>query len=188
MKEKLKKQLRLIDDQNEFDDDELEMMIDDGDYQLFDDGFKDAQEKRKVLGELETRKEAMQKLEQDMQKLYELFAEIALLVEHQGEQVDDVMANVINTEAYVEKANEDVKKAVIYQSSARKKKICITIVCIILLIIGALIALWQLGVFNKQIQQVTDFIEDNTGIQIDSSNLQGSIDIQQEIQDALNQL
>ena len=48
--------------------------------------------------------------------------------------------------------------------------------------------LGQLGVFNKQIQQVTDFIEDNTGIQIDSSNLQGSIDIQQEIQDALNQL
>ena len=84
----------------------------------------------------------MQKLEQDMQKLYELFAEIALLVEHQGEQVDNVMANVINTEAYVEKANEDVKKAVIYQSSARKKKICITIVCIILLIIGALIALF----------------------------------------------
>ena len=100
MKEKLKKQLRLIDDKNEFDDDELEMMIDDGDYSLFDDGFKDAQEKKKVLGELESRKDAMKKLEQDMQKLYELFAEIALLVEQQGEQVDNVMANVINTEAY----------------------------------------------------------------------------------------
>ena len=109
---------------------------------MFDDEFGRVQENKKILGELETRKEAMQKLESDMQKLYELFAEIAILVEQQGDQVDNVMGNVINTEAYVEKANEDVRKAVEYQSSARKKKICIAITCVIVLIITALVVVF----------------------------------------------
>jgi len=161
MKSKLKKQLRLVDDEREFDDQELEMMIDDQDFALFDDGFQLAQEKKQLLNDLEMRRKEMEELEKSMTQLYELFAEVAVLIEEQGVQVNNIYENVMSTESYIVKANEDIRQAVIYQSSARKKKICLLVCCIVTLIVVLLIVLWQLGVFTKSASTAAQAVNPN---------------------------
>lgn len=65
--------------------------------------------------------------------------DMCTLVQEQGEMVDRIENNVFATADYVEKAVDSTKKAVKYQSSARRKKLClgitITIVIIVLIII-----------------------------------------------------
>lgn len=53
-------------------------------------------------------------LEQSITELHALFVEMAALVDEQGEMVDRILDNVQNTEAYVEKAVEDVHQAARY--------------------------------------------------------------------------
>ncbi|TWW70490.1 Syntaxin-1B Syntaxin-1B1 [Takifugu flavidus] len=50
----------------------------------------------------------------------------------QGEMIDRIEYNVEHSVDYVERAVSDTKKAVKYQSQARKKKIMIIICCVIL--------------------------------------------------------
>uniref|UniRef100_H2XRZ3 t-SNARE coiled-coil homology domain-containing protein n=1 Tax=Ciona intestinalis TaxID=7719 RepID=H2XRZ3_CIOIN len=52
-----------------------------------------------------------------------------------GEIIDRIEYNVEHSVDYVERAVSDTKKAVKYQSKARRKKICMIVCCIILLII-----------------------------------------------------
>ena len=59
----------------------------------------------------------MYKLEKAIKELHSLFVEMANLVDEQGEMVNRILDNVTNTEAYVEKAVEDVHQAARYQSS-----------------------------------------------------------------------
>lgn len=92
-----------------------------------------------LFDELEIRKNEMYKLEKAIKELHSLFVEMANLVDEQGEMVNRILDNVTNTEAYVEKAVEDVHQAARYQSSARRKKIWLFIFCLIGLAVIALI-------------------------------------------------
>ncbi|KAK6034628.1 hypothetical protein COOONC_27868 [Cooperia oncophora] len=61
----------------------------------------------------------------------------------QGEMVDRIEYNVEHAKEFVDRAVADTKKAVQYQSKARRKKICIIItVIVILLIIILVIIIW----------------------------------------------
>ena len=81
------------------------------------------QQNKQILDELETRKNEMLNLEKAITELHALFVEMANLVDEQGEMVNRILDNVTNTEAYVEKAVEDVHQAARYQSGARRKKL-----------------------------------------------------------------
>ena len=98
----------------------------------------------------------MAELEKSMQDLYNLFSELAVLIEEQGVSVDNIYNNVVNTEAYVQKANDDIRQAVIYQTSARKKKICLLVSCIVAITLAVLITLWQLDVFVDNAPAIVD--------------------------------
>jgi t-SNARE complex subunit (syntaxin) len=100
---------------------------------VFDEGFIQIQQNKQIADELEVRKNEMLNLEHAIRELHALFVEMASLVEEQGEMVNRILDNVNNTEAYVEKAVEDVHQAARYQSSARRKKIWIVILCLSLL-------------------------------------------------------
>jgi len=141
LKTRLKKQLQIVDRSDKYNDDQLDEMIEKGDLSVFDEGFIQMKQNRQVLDELEVRKNEMLALEQSITELHALFVEMAALVDEQGEMVDRILDNVQNTEAYVEKAVEDVHQAARYQSSARRKKVWLFIFCIIALLVVALI-LW----------------------------------------------
>ncbi|TUX87182.1 Syntaxin-1B [Bagarius yarrelli] len=105
---------------------ELEDMLESGKLAVFTDDIKmDSQMTKQALNEIETRHTEIIKLENSIRELHDMFVDMAMLVESQGEMIDRIEYNV-------ERAVSDTKKAVKYQSQARKKKIMIIICCVIL--------------------------------------------------------
>nr|XP_021137648.1 syntaxin-1B [Columba livia] len=89
----------------------------------------DSQMTKQALNEIETRHNEIIKLETSIRELHDMFVDMAMLVESQGEMIDRIEYNVEHSVDYVERAVSDTKKAVKYQSKARRKKIMIIICC-----------------------------------------------------------
>ncbi|XP_030316661.1 syntaxin-2 isoform X1 [Calypte anna] len=123
-------------------DEELEEMLESGNPSIFtSDIISDSQITRQALNEIESRHKDIMKLESSIRELHEMFMDMAMFVETQGEMVNNIEKNVMNASDYVEHAKEETKKAVIYQSKARRKLMFIIIcVTILLLILGIILA------------------------------------------------
>ncbi|XP_040177012.1 syntaxin-3 isoform X2 [Rana temporaria] len=119
-------------------DDELEEMLESGNPNIFTSGIiNDSQISRQALSEIESRHRDIVRLESSLKELHDMFMDIAMLVENQGSLIDRIENNMDESVGFVERAVADTKKAVKYQSEARRKKIMILICCIILVIIIA---------------------------------------------------
>uniref|UniRef100_A0A673WH60 Syntaxin-1A n=1 Tax=Salmo trutta TaxID=8032 RepID=A0A673WH60_SALTR len=92
---------------------------------------------QQAMNEIETRHTEIIKLENSIRELHDMFMDMAMLVESQGEMIDRIEYNVEHSVDYVERAVSDTKKAVKYQSKARRKKIMIIICCVVLGIVIA---------------------------------------------------
>uniref|UniRef100_W5LZX4 Syntaxin-1A n=1 Tax=Lepisosteus oculatus TaxID=7918 RepID=W5LZX4_LEPOC len=92
---------------------------------------------KQAMNEIETRHNEIIKLENSIRELHDMFMDMAMLVESQGEMIDRIEYNVEHSVDYVERAVSDTKKAVKYQSKARRKKIMIIICCVVLGIVIA---------------------------------------------------
>ncbi|XP_046727996.1 syntaxin-1A isoform X2 [Silurus meridionalis] len=118
---------------------ELEDMLETGNPAIFtSDIIMDSQITRQALNEIESRHRDIIRLESSIKELHEMFVDMAMLVETQGEMIDNIEKNVRNAVDYVGKANEEVKKAVRYQNSARRKIVYVAIcgsACLLLLLI-----------------------------------------------------
>lgn len=117
--------------------DELENMLESGNPAIFTQGIiTDTQQAKQSLKDIEARHNDIMKLEKSIKELHDMFMDMAMLVESQGEMIDRIEHNVEKAVDYVETAAADTKKAMKYQSAARKKKImiliCVTIVVIVL--------------------------------------------------------
>ncbi|XP_061458972.1 syntaxin-2 isoform X2 [Rhineura floridana] len=123
-------------------DEELEEMLESGNLSIFtSDIILDTKITREALDEIESRHKDIIKLESSIQELHEMFMDMAMLVEVQGEMVNSIEKNVMNAADYVEHAKEETKKAVKYQSKARRKLMFIIIcVTVILVILGIVLA------------------------------------------------
>ncbi|XP_070573112.1 syntaxin-like isoform X1 [Ptychodera flava] len=119
---------------------ELEDMLESSNPAIFTSGIiMDTQQAKQALGDIEARHNDIIKLENSIRELHDMFMDMAMLVEQQGEMIDRIEYNVEQSVDYVETAKMDTKKAVKYQSKARRKKFMIAICCIILLGVLALI-------------------------------------------------
>ncbi|XP_048838422.1 syntaxin-1A-like isoform X4 [Brienomyrus brachyistius] len=122
---------------------ELESMLESDNPAIFTSGIiMDSSITQQAMSEIETRHNEIIKLENSIRELHDMFVDMAMLVESQGELVDNIEKNVLSAEEYVEKAKEDTKKAVKYQSKARRKMLLIgaCLVVTLTLLIIALIA------------------------------------------------
>ncbi|MEQ2189844.1 Syntaxin-1B, partial [Goodea atripinnis] len=106
---------------------ELEDMLESGKLAIFTDDVStapeikmDSQMTKQALNEIETRHTEIIKLENSIRELHDMFVDMAMLVESQGEMIDRIEYNVEHSVDYVERAVSDTKKAVKYQSQARK--------------------------------------------------------------------
>ncbi|KAF1567761.1 Syntaxin-1A, partial [Eudyptes moseleyi] len=125
---------------------ELEDMLESGNPAIFSSGIiMDSNITKQALNEIETRHSEIIKLENSIRELHDMFMDMAMLVESQGEMIDRIEYNVEHSVDYVERAVSDTKKAVKYQSKARRKKIMIIICCVIL---GIIIASTFGGIFG----------------------------------------
>ncbi|ELK14244.1 Syntaxin-2 [Pteropus alecto] len=121
-------------------DDELEAMLESGSPSIFtSDIISDSQITRQALNEIESRHKDIMKLETSIRELHEMFMDMAMFVETQGEMINNIEKNVTNAADYVEHAKEETKKAIKYQSKARRKMMFIIICVIILLVILGII-------------------------------------------------
>ncbi|KAB1272146.1 Syntaxin-3 [Camelus dromedarius] len=101
-------------------DEELEEMLESGNPAIFTSGIIDSQISKQALSEIEGRHKDIVRLESSIKELHDMFMDIAMLVENQGEMIDNIELNVMHTVDHVEKARDETKRALKYQGQARK--------------------------------------------------------------------
>ncbi|KAG2768658.1 hypothetical protein Pcac1_g20034 [Phytophthora cactorum] len=81
------------------------------------------------------------KLEQSVAELHQMFLDLALLVEQQGELLDQIDYQVRTAANYVEQGNKEVQKAIKHQKSYRKKMCCLLGIGVSILVAIVVIAM-----------------------------------------------
>lgn len=121
-------------------DEELEEMLEQGNSAVFTQGIiMETQQAKQTLADIEARHADIIKLENSIRELHDMFMDMAMLVESQGEIIDRIEYHVEHAMDYVQTATQDTKKALKYQSKARRKKIligiCLSVTVVILVIV-----------------------------------------------------
>ncbi|KAK3930747.1 Syntaxin-1A, partial [Frankliniella fusca] len=110
---------------------ELEEMLEQGNSAVFTQGIiMETQQAKQTLADIEARHADIIKLENSIRELHDMFMDMAML----GEMIDRIEYHVEHAVDYVQTATQDTKKALKYQSKARRKKIMI-LICVSILII-----------------------------------------------------
>ncbi|XP_044278512.1 syntaxin-4 [Varanus komodoensis] len=124
-------------------DEQLDQMLESGQTEVFVSNImKDTQVTKQALNEIETRHSEILKLERSIQELHEMFMYLATQVELQGETIDRIEKNILDSEDYVKKGQQHLHTAQENQKKARKKKFMIAIcLSVTLVIIAAIIGL-----------------------------------------------
>ena len=99
---------------------------------------------KNTVSDIEEKYKAILQLEQSVNELFELFQELAQLVQQQGEVLDNIEANLIETENYLEKAESNLENAEKIHKKNRSK-MCWIVLCLIIVAIPLI--LYFTGVF-----------------------------------------
>jgi len=100
---------------------ELEEMLEQGNPAVFTQGIiMETQQAKQTLADIEARHADIIKLENSIRELHDMFMDMAMLVENQGEMIDRIEYHVEHAVDYVQTATQDTKKALKYQSKARR--------------------------------------------------------------------
>ncbi|KAJ8762750.1 hypothetical protein K2173_017565 [Erythroxylum novogranatense] len=84
--------------------------------------------------EIQDRHDAAKEIEKSLLELHQVFLDMAVMVEAQGEQLDDIEHHVLNANHYVKDGTKELKSAKEYQRSSRKC-MCIGIILLLLIIL-----------------------------------------------------
>ncbi|CAF1015187.1 unnamed protein product [Adineta ricciae] len=100
---------------------EVEEMLESGNPAVFTQGIMvETAQAKQSLADIEARHGDIIKLEKSIKELHDMFIDMAALVQTQGEMIDRIEFNVVQSENYVKAASTDTKKAVKFQSAARR--------------------------------------------------------------------
>merc|ERR1712228_752600 len=94
---------------------------------------------KQTLADIEARHGDIIKLETSIKELHDMFMDMAMLVESQGEMIDRIEYHVEHAVDYVQTATQDTKKALKYQSKARRTKWAIISCCSLFLLIVVIV-------------------------------------------------
>uniref|UniRef100_A0A4W5MDH8 Syntaxin-3 n=1 Tax=Hucho hucho TaxID=62062 RepID=A0A4W5MDH8_9TELE len=131
-------------------DDELEEMLESGNSAVFTSGIMDSGISKQALSEIEARHKDIMRLESSIKELHDMFVDIAMLVESQGDIVNNIEVQVSKAVDHIVVAKTETKKAIQYQSKARKKMVIIVAILICVLAIVALIIGLSVGLSKKK--------------------------------------
>ncbi|XP_064159195.1 syntaxin-1A isoform X2 [Anguilla rostrata] len=100
---------------------ELESMLESDNPAIFTSGIiMDSNISEQAMNEIETRHTEIIKLENSIRELHDMFMDMAMLVESQGDLVNNIEKNVRSAEEYVEKAKEETKAAISVRRVSRR--------------------------------------------------------------------
>ncbi|XP_075220834.1 syntaxin-like isoform X2 [Lycorma delicatula] len=102
-------------------DEKLQELLEQGNYGSVFNGdiITETKEARRVLEDVQLRHEELLKLEKSITELRDLFVEMALLVEQQGDMINNIERHVEEAGEHVEKAKTHITKATKYQRKLR---------------------------------------------------------------------
>ncbi|KAJ0078932.1 syntaxin-related protein KNOLLE [Pistacia vera] len=84
--------------------------------------------------EIQDRHDAAKEIEKSLLELHQIFLDMAVMVEAQGEQMDDIQHHVMNASHYVKDGTKELKTAKNYQKSSRKW-MCVGVILLLLIIL-----------------------------------------------------
>ncbi|XP_052207574.1 syntaxin-related protein KNOLLE [Diospyros lotus] len=88
--------------------------------------------------EIQDRHDAANEIERSLLELHQVFLDMAVMVEAQGEQLDDIEHHVMNAAQYVGDGAKNLKTAKKYQRSSRRW-MCIGIILLLILVLVVII-------------------------------------------------
>ncbi|KAI9284285.1 t-SNARE [Umbelopsis sp. AD052] len=97
---------------------------------------------RAVLAEVQNRHDDMKKIEKTIIELQQLFMDMQMLVEQQGEHLNTIVENADTTVNELERGNKHVDSAIKKARATRAKKWCCFVLTIILAVVIAILVWW----------------------------------------------
>lgn len=95
-----------------------------------------------VLSEVQTRHDDIKRIQRTIMELAQLFEDMQMMVEEQGQTIDQIEQNAQDTTKDLEQGNKHVDKAIILARSTRAKKWCCFFITIILAVVIAILVWW----------------------------------------------
>lgn len=118
-KAQIQRQLQIVDKVTT--DEELEGMLNCDRLAIFISGIKcESQLSTQALNDIESRHFDIMNLESSIRELHEIFTDMALLVEIQGELMNNIEKNVMDAANYVDNSKVETDKAIEYKKSSFK--------------------------------------------------------------------
>lgn len=109
----------------EVSEEEVDEMMEQGQWEVFNENvLHEAKITRAQLSEIEQRHKELLSLESNMKDLRDLFLEIYMMVEEQGEHIENIQANVEKTQDYVTVTCEKFKMAARYKKKNPIRRLC----------------------------------------------------------------
>lgn len=85
--------------------------------------------------EIQDRHDAAKEIERSLLELHQIFLDMAVMVEAQGEKMDDIEHHVVNAAQYVNDGAKNLKTAKKYQKKSRKWLFIAIIILLILILL-----------------------------------------------------
>jgi syntaxin 1B/2/3 len=92
-----------------------------------------------TINEIQERHDAVKDIEKNLRELHQVFLDMAVLVEHQGAQLDDIESHVGRASSFIRGGTDQLQTARVYQKNTRKWT-CIAIIILIIIITVVVLA------------------------------------------------
>jgi len=134
-RERVERQYRIV--KPEATQEEIDDALDSGNTQVFAKEILNQRhaQAKDALNYIENRHKDILRLEQSIKELHQMFLDMAILVEAQGELIDQIEYNVSQAEAYSRTGVKNLREANQLQKKSRKKMCCIAVCLIIVLVL-----------------------------------------------------
>ncbi|XP_047318871.1 syntaxin-121-like [Impatiens glandulifera] len=98
-----------------------------------------------TIAEIQERHEGTKELERNLKELHQVFQDMAVLVHHQGEQIDDIENQVNRASSFVRGGTEELQVARKHQKNSRKWTCYAIIILLVIIILVVLLTVkpWQ---------------------------------------------
>jgi len=119
-------------------EEEITEAIDSGDTQIFAKAILDTERKtqaKNALAYIQNKSNDIKRLEESIQELHNLFLDMAIMVEAQGELIDQIEYNVNQAVDNTRVATENLRSANKLQKKSRKKMCIIIVILIVVLLL-----------------------------------------------------
>ena len=132
LQERTRRQLHIVD--SKISDEDVEKIVASGQAEGVIKQVLISENLQDVVRDIEDRHLDILKLERQVLEVYELFKDLATLVDIQQESLDVIENRIGKAKDYVEKAEGQLAEAEVYQKRTRKKQCCLLILLLAILI------------------------------------------------------